>query len=143
MHGKMLAATVQIKGSLPIRLYNVHLGWPMPIATKRAQLAQLAQIVRTEAAEFPNQVVTGDFNSSGWAFAIDQTSDLAGLERRSYFLTTFPSPHSRIKGMLLPAFLSLDHMLFSPTLKTDPVVRASATFGDHYPIITNLFLPPQ
>ena len=142
MHGKMLAATVRPKGKKPFRFYNLHLSWPLPVEEKRTQLAAMARILKEEANRYPRQVIAGDFNSTGWAYRLDAYVTEAGLMRRSQFVPSFPSPHSRIKGILkLPAFLSLDHILTSPDLQTGPVVRAKASLGDHWPIITDVYLP--
>jgi len=144
MHGKMLAATVRAKGSAPIRIYNVHLAWPLPIAQQKRQMQEIAAIIKRERKRYPQQVLSGDFNSTGWAFSIDQLAKDAGMSRQSHFVPTFPSPNSRLKGFLqLPAFLSLDHIMVSPPLSTGPVVRVATEIGDHWPILTDLYVPKQ
>ena len=142
MHGKMLAATIRVKGSPPIRVYNVHLSWPLPVDQQQRQMAEIAQIIQQEHGRHPHQIVSGDFNSTGWAFAVDRLAKKAGLNRTSHFVPTFPSPNSRIKGVLrLPSFLSLDHIMVSEDLQTGPVVRVATPIGDHWPILTELYLP--
>ncbi len=144
MHGKMLAATVRVKGSAPIRIYNVHLAWPLPVAQQQRQMQEIAEIINRERTRYPQQVLSGDFNSTGWAFSIDQLAKDAGMSRQSHFVPTFPSPNSRLKGFLqLPAFLSLDHIMVSPPLSTGPVVRVATRIGDHWPILTDLYVPKQ
>ncbi|WP_319531399.1 endonuclease/exonuclease/phosphatase family protein [uncultured Cohaesibacter sp.] len=143
LHGKMLAATIRAPGREPVRLYNVHLGWPLPLSVKQTQFQRAEAIIKAEAAKTPNQLVAGDFNATGWSFAVDGFADDLGFSRRSQFLPTFPSPHSIIKRLSPPAFLSLDHVLTSPTLSSGPVVRASAELGDHWPILTELYVPKR
>nr|WP_319516812.1 endonuclease/exonuclease/phosphatase family protein [uncultured Cohaesibacter sp.] len=141
MHGKLLAATVHPAGARAFRLYSVHLAWPLPLAEKQGQLATLSRIIDEERKQWPLQVIAGDFNSTGWAFRVDAFAEQAGLERRDHFVPTFPSPNSVIKHLRLPAFLSLDHILTSATIETASVERFSAPIGDHWPIMTTLYMP--
>ena len=143
MHGKMLAATVRVKGSPPVRIYNVHLAWPLPVAQQRRQMLEIAHIIQTERSRYSHQVLSGDFNSTGWAFSLDRMASDAGVTRTSHFVPTFPSPNSRIKGLRLPAFLSLDHIMVSDRLETGTVVRVETPIGDHWPILTDLYIPKQ
>ncbi|SNY93073.1 Uncharacterized conserved protein YafD, endonuclease/exonuclease/phosphatase (EEP) superfamily [Cohaesibacter sp. ES.047] len=143
IHGKMLAATINAPGRAPLRLYNVHFGWPLPLSAKQTQFKRAAEIIAVDAANNPNQIVAGDFNATGWSFAVDGFADQLGFSRRSQFLPTFPAPFSKIKGLSPPAFLSLDHVLTGPTLSSGPVVRASALLGDHWPILTTLYIPKR
>ena len=141
LHGKVLAATVHPANARPFRLYSVHLAWPLPLAEKQGQLAKLSRIIDDEKTKWPLQVVAGDFNSTGWAFRVDAFAEKAGLERRDHFVPTFPSPNSRIKHVRIPAFLSLDHILTSSSIGSASVERFSAPIGDHWPIMTTLYVP--
>ncbi|WP_316859629.1 endonuclease/exonuclease/phosphatase family protein [uncultured Cohaesibacter sp.] len=141
LHGKMLAATMKAKGAKPVRVYSLHLSWPLPLSEKKLQFEKLAEIILKERERYPLQVIAGDFNSTGWAYAVDRFAANVGMERRDQFVPTFPSPNSRIKGIKLPAFLSLDHILTSQDIKASKVVRVSASVGDHWPIMTRLTLP--
>ncbi len=143
LHGKLLAATVHMPGAVPFRLYNVHLAWPLPLAEKLRQLDKLLEIIESDRKDTPLQVVSGDFNSTGWAFRVDQFARKAALMRRDRFVPTFPSPNSRIKRLSLPAFLSLDHILTSPNIEAGAVVRVRSPIGDHWPIRTTLYLPQK
>ena len=140
LHGKMLAATVRPHGLTPFRVYSVHLSWPQPIKAKLDQLARAAEIIHEESARYPRQVLAGDFNQTGWSFAMSHFVGDSGLSRHSHLLLTFPSSHARIKGLVLPPFLSLDHILTSPALIAGPAVRGVASFGDHSPILGTLYL---
>ena len=141
LHGKLLAATVHMKGSKPVRLYSVHLAWPLPLSEKLNQLDKLKGILEKERERWPLQILAGDFNSTGWAFRLDDFTKAVSMDRRDHFLPTFPSPNSMIKHQRLPAFLSLDHIITTKDIKADPVVRLRAPIGDHWPISTTLYIP--
>ena len=141
LHGKLLAATVYVKGAQPFRLYSVHLAWPLPLSEKQNQLQRLKQILKSERAQWPLQVLAGDFNSTGWSYRLNGFTKASGLWRRDHLLPTFPSPNSVIKRIRLPAFLSLDHVLTSPQIGMSPINRVSAPVGDHWPIEGTLYMP--
>lgn len=140
-HGKLLAATVHPDSGQAFRIYNVHLGWPWPLDAKRTQLGNLREVIERDAEKYPLQVIAGDFNATGWSYQVRHFAASSGLERHTHFLPTFPSPASRIKGLRILSFLSLDQILTSPEIKTGKVVRASGKIGDHWPIVTDLYLP--
>nr|WP_321457480.1 endonuclease/exonuclease/phosphatase family protein [uncultured Cohaesibacter sp.] len=141
LHGKLLAATVHVSGAQPFRLYSVHLAWPLPLSEKQNQLQRLEQILSSERKTWPLQVLSGDFNSTGWSYRLNGFAKASGLLRRDRLLPTFPSPNSVIKRIRLPAFLSLDHVLTSPQIGMSPIKRISAPVGDHWPIEGSLYMP--
>jgi endonuclease/exonuclease/phosphatase (EEP) superfamily protein YafD len=143
IHGKMLGATLRIPGQAPVRLYTVHMDWPAPIADQPQQQGDLRRILADEARHYPNQILGGDFNSSGWAFAVDQFAAKTGLVRHSHFLPTFPSPNARIKRLPMVPFLSLDHILASEGLKASRAHRRFVTVGDHVPIVAEIAIPAK
>ncbi len=143
VHGKMLSATVKVPGYKPLRLHTVHADWPTPLGDQQRQFTDLASILNKERSTFPDTLLAGDFNSTGWAFSINQFTRKAELDRHSFFLPTFPSPNARIKRLPIPSFLSLDHIMTSPSVKLGNVVRAYASVADHYPLIANVALSKQ
>ena len=143
LHGRMLSATLNLPGYVPLRLHSLHADWPNPLGHQRSHLESAASIIQRESSLFPNVLLGGDFNATGWAFELDRFVEKAGLERHSYLLPTFPSQNSRIKRLPLPSFLNLDHIMTRGSVEVSDVVRGRVGVGDHRPIYATIALKKQ
>ena len=91
MHAKMLAATVHVKGQKPVQaLYCPSFAGRCQLATQRTQFRTLIEILNREKAKYPNQILLGDFNSTGWSFTLDQMMARSDLERQKPFRSDLP-----------------------------------------------------
>jgi endonuclease/exonuclease/phosphatase (EEP) superfamily protein YafD len=117
----------------PYEVMTVHFDWP----TGREQPAEHA-LLPAIVAHRPRErmILTGDFNSSPWSFALRRTEKRLGLIRRDKALPTFPATR---RGFLWPApVLPIDHVYAGPGWATVKVERGPRLGSDHYPLIVTL-----
>lgn len=142
VHGKLLSATIKIKGYPPLRVHSFHSAWPAPLGVQQQQFSHLAKIMKSEGKRYRHMLLGGDFNSSGWSVELNKLGERMGLNRHTFLLPTYPSPHLVVKRISLPeSFLSLDHIFTSTSIPAFNAQRVSASVADHRPVVADILLP--
>lgn len=119
----------------PFDVATVHFDWPTHPEQVREHAALPALIAHRPAERM---ILTGDFNSSPWSFALRRTEKRLGLVRRDKALATFPATR---RGFPWPApVLPIDHVYAGPGWATVKVERGPRLGSDHYPLIVILAL---
>jgi endonuclease/exonuclease/phosphatase (EEP) superfamily protein YafD len=136
--GLPLAGAVAVvrspSGAFPIAA--VHYVWPIPPGRQQAQ----SRVLVSRLASFPrdNLIVTGDFNSTPWSFALRRQDKALGLQRRTRALASWPSgDFSRVARAPFP-ILPIDHVYAGKAWKTVKVERGPALGSDHRPVVVTL-----
>lgn len=141
VHGKMLSATLRLPGYQPLRIHTFHADWPTPTKDQKPQFAELREVLQKDHERYDAMLLGGDFNSTGWSYALNRFADGAGMTRHTQFLLTFPTLRARIKRLRWPAIFSLDHLMTSPAMSMGNVERITdASVGDHYPVAAEFIL---
>lgn len=142
IHGKMLSATLKVKGYRDLRLYTLHTDWPKPFGDQRRQFGNLVKIMEKERAKYRDILLAGDFNSSGWSFELNGLSHLLKMDRHSLLLPSYPSFNRRFTRLRIPvpAILSLDHIFASRSVPVGYVSTVSANVSDHRPVVADIVL---
>jgi len=129
--GSFATATFQgLKG--PYSVVGVHYVWPEPIHPQRANREGLLMGITQLPKE--SLIISGDFNSTPWSFALKGQDRNLGIERRTRALFSFPAT----RGIQPPRFLAIDHVYAGPQWKTVSVERGPKLGSDHYPVIVEL-----
>jgi endonuclease/exonuclease/phosphatase (EEP) superfamily protein YafD len=132
------AAWVEFDGAGgPFIVLGMHAMWPIPGGPQQTQSAFLARIMASLPKD--RMIVTGDFNSTPWSFALRRQDHLFGIERRTHALASWPGWLDRpLKfGPPIP-FLPIDQVYAGPGWRTLSVVRGPRLGSDHYPVIVTL-----
>ncbi len=109
---------------------GVHYVWPDPVNPQRLNRQTLRRSLQGMDRE--NLILTGDFNSTPWSFALRRQDRQLGLERRTRALFSWsPRPG-------LPRILPIDHLYAGSGWKTVSVRRGPRLGSDHYPVIAVL-----
>jgi endonuclease/exonuclease/phosphatase (EEP) superfamily protein YafD len=117
----------------PYELVTVHFDWPTGREQPREHAALPALLAQRPR---DRMILTGDFNSSPWSFALRRTEERLGLIRRDKALATFPATR---RGFLWPTpVLSIDHVYAGPGWATVKVERGPRLGSDHYPLVVTL-----
>lgn len=117
----------------PFEVVTTHLDWPI-YDTFPGQHAALARLT----AQLPRErmILTGDFNTTPWSFALRRTDRLLGLRRLDRALWSFPA---RLGRMTWPApVLPIDHIYAGPGWRVVRLERGPALGSDHYPLVVIL-----
>ncbi|MES2033648.1 MAG: endonuclease/exonuclease/phosphatase family protein [Pseudomonadota bacterium] len=116
---------------------NVHYVWPYPAGPQQQQTKRLAQVLHQFQKD--RLIVTGDFNSTPWSFALRRQDLLFGIERRTRALATWPATElSRLKIPVLFPILPIDHVYAGDAWRTVSIQRGPRLGSDHYPVIVQL-----
>src|SRR3546814_2882605 len=85
-------------------------------------------------------IVTGDFNSAPFSFAMRRGERAIGLTRRDRALASFPTEKKAIGPLRSPVpVVAIDHVYAGPGWATAKVERGPGGLGsDHYPVIVTL-----
>lgn len=141
IHGRILSATVRVKGFAPLRIHSFHADWPSPLGEQTAHFERLNAYIIKDMKRFPNTVLAGDFNSSSWSLTMRDFTEALPLSRHSYLKPTYPTPNLVVKRYLwLPAFLSLDHIFSSASVPVFNLERGFVKVADHHPLIADLLI---
>jgi len=121
----------------PYELSTVHLDWPVG-PSQVAQWARLAELAHRLPTE--RMIITGDFNSTPFAFAMRRGERAIGLPRRDRALATFPAKWLADGPIRSPVpFLPIDHVYAGRGWETVKVERGPSGLGsDHYPVVVTL-----
>ena len=144
-----IIAGLRDAGGNEYTLVITHLNWPIQInplfrsdlgpgeklaavsARKQGEWQELtAEINRIEGPV----VVAGDFNSTGWSFAMNQFSRDTGLIRHSRGLLTYPKLLYLDGWRETVPFLSIDHVLASQDVYMREIRVGEQTGSDHLPL---------
>ncbi|MCV6575606.1 MAG: endonuclease/exonuclease/phosphatase family protein [Cohaesibacter sp.] len=144
VHGRVLSASLRIKGFKPLRLHSFHADWPKPLGEQDLHFDRLRTYITKDMKRYPNAVLAGDFNSSSWSFTLRNFSAALPMDRHTYLMPTYPASEFRRRHYLWPpAFLSLDHIFSSSTVPVVNVRRGSAPVADHHPLLADIILAPH
>lgn len=126
--GSFAIATFEGKKG-PYSVVGVHYVWPDPITPQSVNREGLLRGV----AGLPknSMIISGDFNSTPWSFALKQQDKNLGIERRTRSLFSFPTKS------VLP-ILAIDHVYAGSDWKTVSVERGPKLGSDHYPVVVEL-----
>jgi endonuclease/exonuclease/phosphatase (EEP) superfamily protein YafD len=126
----------------PFTVIGVHYTWPIPVGPQRRQSERLARVLN----RFPKDrlIVSGDFNSTPWSFAMRRQDRMFGIERRTRALASWPSGYAvegfgegRHYAAPFP-FLPIDHLYAGKGWRSVSVRRGPRLGSDHYPVIITL-----
>lgn len=125
----------------PFTVVGVHLTWPVPAGIQQSQSRKLVRLV--SGFDRKSAIVTGDFNSTPWSFALKRQDKALGLRRWTHAIPSWPaSQFSRV--MVAPApFLPIDHVYAGSEWHAVSVERGPALGSDHRPIVTILRRSPK
>jgi endonuclease/exonuclease/phosphatase (EEP) superfamily protein YafD len=126
-------ATYQGAGG-PFTVVGMHAYWPFPGGLQRSQTDALAKIIGGLSKD--RMIVTGDFNSTPWSFALRRQDRLFALERRTRALPSWPA--RTLKGKALFPLLPIDHVYAGKGWRTVSIQRGPRLGSDHYPVIVIL-----
>lgn len=141
IHGRLLSATAKVPGYRPLRLHSFHAEWPAPFREQAVHFERLRTYLDKQNKRYPDTILAGDFNSSGWSLTLNDFAKTIPLIRHSFFKATYPTPNLVVKRYLfLPAFLSLDHIFSSPSVPVFNVRRGYVSVSDHHPLLAEALI---
>lgn len=128
---------------------TTHLDWPvqvnplfkdLPVRERFAltTMRQTNQFIDLSAAvqEVDGPVIlTGDFNSTSWSYALRKFTSASGLTRHTKNLATFPRSLYIFGWRNTPAFLPLDHVMTKDGILVHDVDTIADTKSDHSPVL--------
>jgi endonuclease/exonuclease/phosphatase (EEP) superfamily protein YafD len=120
----------------PFTVAGVHYTWPIPAGPQQAQSRKLIQTL----APFGTQstILTGDFNSTPWSFALKRQDKALGLRRWTRALPSWPAgKFSRVAAAPAP-FLPIDHVYAGSEWHAVRVERGPVLGSDHRPMVVTL-----
>ena len=124
-------------------IMGAHETWPYPPGRQQAGFRQLAEMLD----HFPKDrlILTGDFNSTPWSFALQRADKRFGMERRDRALFSWPAGPLTVWLISPPfAFLPIDHVYAGSAWRTVKIERGPRGLGsDHLPLVTTLALQPR
>jgi endonuclease/exonuclease/phosphatase (EEP) superfamily protein YafD len=114
----------------PFEVVTTHLDWPI-YGTFSAQHAALARLTAQLARQ--RMILTGDFNSTPWSFALQRTDRALGLRRLDRASWSFPA---HLGPLNWPApVLPIDHIYAGPGWRVVRLERGPDLGSDHYPLV--------
>ena len=135
-----------------------HLNWPIQInplfneelgpiekldamsARKRGEWEELTDEINKIEGPI---VVAGDFNSTGWSFAMNKFTKDTGLIRHSQGLLTYPMLLYLDGWRETIPFLSIDHILASEEIFMQNIGTGEQTGSDHLPLYARFSVIPK
>lgn len=135
----------------PFTVVTTHLDWPAQISQlnkgenawdgfNRAfarQRGQFDQLSNALAGIKGPLIVTADFNSTSWSYALSAFEHVAGLTRQDHFILTYPMQYWMFDDWRSTVpFLPLDHVMTRDGIITHAVAPGDAAGSDHRPLIT-------
>jgi endonuclease/exonuclease/phosphatase (EEP) superfamily protein YafD len=119
----------------PFEVVGVHHAWPTD-SEQSVEERRLADTIKTTQTD--RLIVTGDFNSTPWAFARRRWDAAFGIPRRDRAISSWPARSYRRLKWLGVAFLPIDHVYAGPAWATVSIRRGPKLSSDHYPLIVTL-----
>ena len=139
--GRMFGVRADVDlGDRRLRLYGVHLNWPVVLKAVRGRNAQLSALGRELAECRGACVVVGDFNTTPWSSHFRDLLRNSGLRNCAAgrgLLPTWPS------GMPALLRIRIDHCLASTAVSVADVRIGGSVGSDHLATINDLLVDSQ
>jgi endonuclease/exonuclease/phosphatase (EEP) superfamily protein YafD len=134
-----LWARVTARDGLPATVVTVHLPWPIPPGPQALETRGTAEVLgRFDPHDL---VLTGDFNSAPWSFAMrHRDQQFRPLTRRTHGIFTWPARLGWRPSWF--AFLPIDQVYAGPGWRTAKVERLPLAGSDHFGLAVSLFRAP-
>lgn len=117
---------------------GAHQSWPLPVGAQRMQSENLARMIAR--LDTKTTIVTGDFNSTPWSFAMRRQDKAFGLRRWTRALPSWPAGQfSRVLSAPAP-LLPIDHVYAGADWRAVQVRRGPVLGSDHRPVVVQLRL---
>jgi len=112
---------------------TTHLDWPLPLARQQAEMAELAEAVRSSEGPL---LLVGDFNSTPWSFALSRLAAEGGLARQTHGNPTYPLLFYYLGDWrpTLP-FLAIDQVMTRGPVAVHALHAGAPTGSDHLPVV--------
>jgi len=130
-----LLAEVGLADGSSLRLFAVHLSWPIPADRHAEQLRWIAE--RLAAMPSEPTILAGDFNATPWSVALADFEKGLPLARASQGVLSFPTPQRAPMPIL-----AIDQVYLSDGLAAGSVVRGPDIGSDHYPLVARFARNP-
>lgn len=117
----------------PYTIMGVHYVWPDPASPQWINRAVMRRNI--EHFDRDSLILTGDFNSTPWSFALRRQDEHLGLRRLTWAMPTFPAHFGSLPAV---PFLPLDHVYAGKDWHLVSLVRGPRLGSDHYPIVFTL-----
>lgn len=120
-------------GDKSFSLLTTHMDWPLPVERQREQLADLSAVLDGITGPL---IVAGDFNSTGWSYALRDFAANNGLVRETMSLATYPMRFYYFGAWrdAIP-FLPLDHVMVRGGIVVHELRAGNRTASDHLPVV--------
>ncbi|WP_269716465.1 endonuclease/exonuclease/phosphatase family protein [Caulobacter sp. NIBR2454] len=128
------------RGDDAFTVMGAHYAWPWPAGYQQRQSAALAK--KLGAFDRETMILTGDFNSTPWSFAMRRQDKAFGMERRTRALATWPARFDRAGFHPLFPILPIDHVYAGKAWRTVKVERGPRLGSDHRPVVVTLARTP-
>ncbi|MBW8309681.1 MAG: endonuclease/exonuclease/phosphatase family protein [Candidatus Paracaedibacteraceae bacterium] len=100
------------------------------------------QNIADQLGEFKGKtILSGDFNLVPWSRYYISFCQMLGLKdglKGQGLIASFPAPQNKKAAYKAPAFLPIDRLLVSPTIRTKRVDRLPSLGSDHYGFIAHI-----
>lgn len=128
-----ILAGFQTGDGKPFSVITTHMDWPIPVSRQQEQLSALSEVL--DKLEGP-MILSGDFNSTPWSYALRQFVANNGLVRETMNLFTFPMRWHYLGAWrdTIP-FLPLDHVMTRGGIVVHEIGVGRATASDHLPVV--------
>jgi endonuclease/exonuclease/phosphatase (EEP) superfamily protein YafD len=137
--GRLYGARTDVDlGGRQLRVFGVHLNWPVVPAAERVRNRQLAALGRELAQCRGACVVVGDFNVTPWSSHFRDLVEHSGFRDCAAgrgWLNTWSS------GLLAPTRIRIDQCLASPAVAVSEVRVGESVGSDHFATINDLSVP--
>lgn len=121
----------------PFTVVGMHAGWPFPSGLQQWETNTLAKVIAPMAKD--RMIISGDFNSTPWSFALRRQDKLFGLQRRTRALFSWPArPNDDLAVQPPFPLLPIDHVYAGKGWRTVSVTRGPRLGSDHFPVIVVL-----
>ncbi len=118
---------------------NIPEGIDLAFARQRGQFADLGAALQ----KLPGPLVlSGDFNSTSWSYAVRGFATRAGLERQDHSLMTYPTRFYVAGWRETWPFLPIDHVMTRGGVNVHELYAGDPAGSDHKPIITRFSVNP-
>jgi len=129
--GRRLAiATTQ--NDWPVQVSQWRGGPAAMTARQRGELDHVAAVVNAIADPV---ILSGDFNSTSWSYALKSFAVMSGMTRQTHSLFTWPKLLFLDAWRDTPAFLPLDHVFTRGDIAVSDIRTGAASGSDHLPVV--------
>lgn len=107
-------------------------GLDRSVARQRGQFEQLAAALNSKSGPL---IVTADFNSTSWSYALRNFEHAAGLKRQDRMILSYPTRYYIGGWRRTLPFLPLDHVMSRDGIDVHTVRASDPAGSDHRPIV--------